>query len=353
MTAAIQYDRALLENVVRTFQDLVGRHGEHAITSGDQVYVQPYVYLSFHLIQMRTAGWREVDFDQLAAVSGASALFGYEPEEFAPKYAHLMVGADARIAAATGFGYEWIDFAGTESAWEIIRTSIDAGVSVKGWDWENILFAGYGDAATPQERAVFAIADGPGTFAKWWTWQEFAEWVRRIESWNSAALGRFSGRADQKDPHAIARQVVQDLVDWTVSPPDSVTRRFPKAAWGLEGIRMYAEDCASVMTYGDWMACHAINPQWALRNSTCIYLRNVTEAGLFSEVINAHLSAAADHYWGAFTCWQAFYNLLGHHAPADAGKMAFRREAGAAVVRAWLAHETAAVGELRRALELL
>ena len=119
----------LLYKAVDQFQDLILRQGEHSVVAGDQVYLQPYVYLSAHLVQMRAAGW-DVDFDQIAALSGASALFAYQPGEFMSKYAHLHVDPDARIAEATGFGYEWTAFPGAESAWALIVDSVDSGRSV-------------------------------------------------------------------------------------------------------------------------------------------------------------------------------------------------------------------------------
>ena len=128
---------------------------------------------------MRAAEWREVDFDQLAAVSGASALFAYESGEFMPKYANLSIGIDERIAEATGFGYEWVDFRGVDGAWELIKESVDSDRSVKGWDWENILSAGYQDALEPEGRRIYAMVDGPDTYSRWWTWEEFGEYVTR------------------------------------------------------------------------------------------------------------------------------------------------------------------------------
>ena len=86
------------------------------MTAGEEVYIQPCVYLSMHLVAMRAAGWRDADMDTITAVSGASALFAYEPGEFMPKYANLHIGMDQRIAHATGFGYEWAPFEGGEEA---------------------------------------------------------------------------------------------------------------------------------------------------------------------------------------------------------------------------------------------
>ena len=95
------YQKVLLQNVVETFDQFIGQVGEHAMKTETELYQQPYVYVSFHLIQAVVAGW-DVNFDTLTAVSGASALFGYQPGEFMPKYAHLSVGADQRIADAVG-----------------------------------------------------------------------------------------------------------------------------------------------------------------------------------------------------------------------------------------------------------
>ena len=53
-------------------------------------YPQPYVYLQMHWVEMHVLGWRDVDFDTIAAVSGASALFGYEHGTWRPKYANLL-----------------------------------------------------------------------------------------------------------------------------------------------------------------------------------------------------------------------------------------------------------------------
>jgi len=73
----------LLQEAVDQFQDLILCQGEHSVVAGDQVYIQPYVYLSTHLVQMRAQGW-DVDFDQVAALSGASALFACQLGEFMP-----------------------------------------------------------------------------------------------------------------------------------------------------------------------------------------------------------------------------------------------------------------------------
>ncbi len=357
-----------VDNAVTVFNELIGRFGHHAVASGGEEYLQPYVYLSLHTVQMLTEGW-QVDFDELAAVSGASALFGYKPGDFMPKYAHLMVdaagptqegpspepgqvihGIDQRISAATGFGYAWTSFEDAEGAWRLIVETVDAGHTAKGWDWEGILFAGYKDAADIMDRWVFALADGPETYTRWLSWEEFCEWVDRVIGWKQGQLGRFAGRVETGAIREIALQVMQDLITWSTEPPHAALEHFPGTTWGLAGICAYADECRKVDTHETWVACHDINPQWTIRNSTGVYLDRVAEAGAFTDPVRHHLKAAAEQYRAAYSCWAAFYSLLGHDVPDAVQKMPARRQAGSAIVMAWLAHEEAALAEIEAAL---
>ncbi len=68
-----------------------------------------------------------MDLDTLAAVSGDSALFAYQPQTFMPEYANLHIGTDNRIASATGFRYEWVPIEGPDDAWQVLRESLDSG----------------------------------------------------------------------------------------------------------------------------------------------------------------------------------------------------------------------------------
>ncbi len=341
----------LLNKVPEVFAQFIGQVGEHAFATEEDVYIQPYVYVSFHCIQMHVAGWTDADFDTLTAVSGASALFGYQPGDFMPKYAHLSIGADQRIAEATGFGYEWVNFDSLEDAWAIIKQSVEAGKPVKGWDWENILFAGYRETEQPEGRQVYALADGPETYAQWLTWAEFTEWYERVKGWGATSLGRYTERVSTKPANNVATQVIQDLVTWSTEPPEPVREQFPKATFGLDGIKVYATFCEDTETYADVVACHDINSQWTTRNSTALYLKDVAEVGLFSDAVNAHVLAASEQYRAAYECWQAYYTLLGHNVTEKARNARARRSAGAAIVRTWLAHEKAAIANLKQALQ--
>ncbi len=85
------------------------------------------------LVQMHAAGWKEMDFDTLAAVSGASAMFGYEPGEFGPKYAFHRRSPNALVAQATGYATEAVRAKTAEDAWKTSRrASTPAGRSAPG-----------------------------------------------------------------------------------------------------------------------------------------------------------------------------------------------------------------------------
>ena len=141
---------------------------------------------------------------------------------------------------------------------------------------------------------------------------------------------------------------------------DSLTRRIRylltlkgRPPFGLAGIEAYATDCADVEQYEDWVACHDINPQWAVRNSTAVYLRRVAESGVFTEEVNRHILDAAGAYRAAYAEWGELYELLGHGATEAQRKNKERREAGAAAVRRGLEYEKAGVEQLRAALSMI
>ncbi len=345
----------LLPDAVNAFHQYIGRFDGHGVAPSNddpsEFYLQPGVYLSLHLVQMREAGWDDVDYDLLAAVSGSSALFGYQPDDFMPKYANLHIGMDDRIADATGFGYEWIPFEGIEGAWDVVVESVDAGKSVKGWDWENILFAGYENADDPSDRRVYAMADGPGTYSRWFTWAEFGDWVTRMGEWGLTKFGRHTARVATKPEAEIARRVLADLVEWSDNTPAHVVEKYPKATFGLAGIELYAEHCADMEKFEDFGSCHDINPLWCLRNSTASYLRRVVEADMFPEATDAALSVAANEYRSAYLYWKQFGLHLTHGSPEDSGKSEEHRAEGASALRKALAHEKAALAALEPVVE--
>ena len=131
-----------------------------------------------------------------------------------------------------------------------------------------------------------------------------------------------------------------------MSPP-SVTWLAPRV------ITPKTATCENVREYEDLTACHDVNGQWAVRNSTSVYLRRVAEAGVFPAEINGRLIAAAKAYRAAYESWQELYALIGHGATEAERKDAARRVAAAAAVREALAHEKAALAEIETVLGLL
>jgi len=345
----MQYPQVLLEDDVKEFHDLIGRFGHHAVAVGDEVYTQPCVYLSLHLVQMRSAGWKDMDFDQIAAVSGASALFAYEPGEFMPKYANLSIGMDDRIAEATGFGYEWVNFDDLNGAWNLVKESVDSKKSVKGWDWENIMFVGYQEADKPEDRKIYAMADGPDTFSKWWTWEEFGEYIKRLKQMkqlNNMKFGRHTERVATKPADEVALRVIKDLIEWSVNPPKHLLERYPKATFGLAGIELYGEHCADMDKFEDFGSCHDINPQWPIRNSTSVYLRRLAEGDVFPGRLDRYLIKASKEYKASYIYWKQFYNHLSYGGAEGWGKIAEHRIAGAEGLRKALEHEKSALAIL-------
>ena len=300
---------------------------------------------------MRAAGWPEADFDTIAAVSGASALFGFKPDDWKPKCAQLHVGPDQPIADATGFGYEWVDFDGPEGAWDLLVQSIDGDRTVIGHDWESMPFAGYEIAARPDDRNVYGVADGPDTYSRWLSWSEFADWAARVETWGRPRLGRHTDRVTTLPAREVAARVMQHLVAWSTLPPQVVLAEYPDATFGLAGSEAFAHYLQTMGPDDDWVACHPINPQWTIRNSTNVYLARILEDAVFPDEVSEHLCGAATQYRVAYDCWQAAYAIFGHGTTEEARRVPVRRAALVALVHAWLAHEAAGLDNVRRALE--
>jgi len=313
-------------------------------------------YLTFHFLQMRAAGWDEVDLDGVVVLSGASALYGYQHGSFMPKYAFQLpqVEAEDRIAKATGFGFEWIKFRDADHAWGVIRQSLDEGKPVRGYAAEHILFLGYRDAEKAQDRAVFAMAEEPEGFAKWLTWKEFSNWARREA--RPRLIGRHTKRLDAVPARETALRVIGDLVAWARKPPEAVQRRFPKALFGLTGLEAYAANCADVTRYPEWTICHDMNSQWPTRKSTAAWLKRLAEGKTFGAKVNEHLLAASKHYDKAVSGWVTAFQQVGWAAPQpwkEAGKDPTRRKAASDALRQAFEREREAVAELDRALALI
>ena len=177
-------DAVLLQGAVADFKhiadDVAGHRLEVCARGADEtLYPQPYCYLTTMLVQMHAAGWKEMDLDTLAAVSGASAMFAYEEGEFGPKYAFHRRNPNGLVAEATGYATEAVPTRTAEDAYKFVKESVDSGRPVSAWEGEMMLLAGYQDAAAATDCKVFAMKDGNGYYAEWWGWDRFSKWVGR------------------------------------------------------------------------------------------------------------------------------------------------------------------------------
>ncbi len=336
----------LLEEVVREWKDPAALNREKDTVVGPG----PHSYLLMHLLQMRAAGWNDIDLDEVTALSGASALFAYRHGTFMPKYAFRHVAPDARIAEATGFGYEWVEFQTAEEAWRIVTESLDSGRPVKGEYAENVLFVGYRSAEDPNDRGIFAMACEPDAFTTWWTWEDFGTWLTWADRHKMRRLGRHARRTRPAAARETALRVVEDLVAWSAEPPEACRRASPKAAFGLAGLRAYAADVANIQEYPDKGMCHEMNSQWPTRKCSAVYLERLAGRGLFGKEANAHLLAASASYRKAFGCWCDVHRQIGWAAPEGAGKVEKRRRAAGEALRQAADHEDGAIEHLRGAL---
>lgn len=320
-------------------------------------YEQPHLDIEMRCVCMRAAGWPDVDYDTLMAVSGASLLFGYDHKDVAPAYAFTAIGLDERIAQATGYESQWVEFEDAEDAWALVKQTIDAGTPVKGHcEGYYVVIMGYEDASSREERKVFSVTNL--TDEAWWDWKQFLWRVGDRDTQHK--ISRHTKEvviADEKD---IALRVLKDAVGWSVNAPEAVREKMSNAKLGLEGISAYADDIADAAgkpadyfaSY--WRGCYAINPQWTARNSTAVYLGRLGSTNVLSPKANQHVLAAAKHYKSAYGAWQEYDRFLGHKVPekerTDAWNNRGSRLAGAEAVRKALDHEEDAIGELDRAL---
>lgn len=348
--------KAVLDDAVKQLEyvETIGSHGK--VRQPREIHPQPHNHITMRLVCTRLAGRTDIDFDTLMTVSGAGLLLAYEPNSMSPKYGHLHVDMDERIADATGFGWEWVPFEDAQDAWRIVTETVGSGRPVECHYMEAALFVGYEDAAGQGDRKVYVIGE-PFPGQEWWTWPQFSEWAANSRP---RALGRHTGEVATAPEREVALRVMCDAATRATEPPLTVTEHLPNARFGFDGIAAYADDVADAerkpseyFRESAWRGCHAINPQWTARRSTAVYLRRVGNGDAFGADVPEHLLSAADAYDAAYQAWQAFYEHLGYIAPKDAWDSSEHRKAGAVAIREALAHEQAAVEKLKRALALV
>ena len=316
------------------------------------MFAGPNILFYLYYLQAHAAGWHEMDMATVVATSGAAGLFGYQRGDYLPKYAFHAVGPDLQTARATGFGYEHLTFSDAEEAWQILKESIDTGRPLKAPDWEGILYVGYRDAVRPGNRKVFGLSNEPGDVCGWLTWAEWEDWAKRLVSWNQNGLiGRHTRRIRPAAARKTALRIMSDLVKYSRQAPGNWAKTQPNAIWGLAGMEASAADCANTRDLPKFDMCHPINPQWATRRCTAVYLGRTAKAGVFPQKVTKHVRAASAAYFAAYHSWVVAHYQIGWGA-IGVDKTKAYRQAAAEAVRQAVAHEKAAIAAVKKSLKV-
>jgi hypothetical protein len=334
----------LLDNVVRIF--------DRVAKEMDEKYYQPRSAMTTHLVCMRAAGWREADYETLMTISGFGISFVYEhKDKFWVSYVPPP-GADERITKATGFGWEWLRLRTADDAWRTLKRTIDDGKAVRAPHLEELVFAGYHEAAKKADRKAFVLCEPFARPGRWWSWQEFEQWFK-IHS--HGFMGRHTKKVRPVAAKTMALEVMRNIVEWAEHHPYADNRAFGAAEFGLAGLDAYADDVAdtakgSSYFHRGWLGCHNIYPQWTARKCTAVYLSRVAKE--FPRPVADHIRAAARQYEAAYAAWQEWEEHLGRagKAPKNAWSTKKHRLAGAAAIREAIDHERAAIAEVAEAL---
>ena len=89
-------------------------------------YAGPHSYLVFHLRQMQAAGWKDVDLDEITALSGASALYGYEQSvdnAFRERLQNRTPVKGLYLSSAWGYpggGFGGVQYGARQAAFELL-----------------------------------------------------------------------------------------------------------------------------------------------------------------------------------------------------------------------------------------
>lgn len=340
-----EFTEVLLDNAVQIF--------DRVAEDTNDKYWQPRSAMTTHLVCMRAAGWRDADYGTLMTLSGFGISFVYEPKQkFWVSYVPPP-GSDERITRATGFGWEWLRVRTAEEAWETLKQTIDTGKPVRAPYLEELVFAGYADAAKKADRKAFVLCVPFAHPGKWWTWQEFEKWFK-TES--HGFMGRHTKKVKPVAAKTMALEVMKNIVEWAEHHPHADNRAFGGAEFGLAGLQAYADDVAdttkgSSYFHRGWMGCHNIYPQWTARKCTATYLRRAAKE--FPRAVAHHVRAAARQYDAAYAAWQEWEEHLGRadKAPKNAWSTKKHRLAGAAAIREAIEHERAAIAEVESALQ--
>ena len=308
---------------------------------------------------LKLAGAQRAEYEDILVLTGQATAFAYHhrrhhPMQVTPDEPGVV---EERISRATGFAWQTLDHeGGGENAWRAIRGAIDGGKAVHGVWIDDLIFCGYDDPGIVEERRL--LVGGGWDAPAWWTWDRFDKWAAEF-----GVLGCVG------DPVPIAprietiRDVVGAIVRGAEADPRANVQYLRHARYGLEGIRAFAEDIATVARTPDhWHACwlggHCVYRQISGRAAAARFLQ--ASSSETPPAAAQALTEAARHYERAAHAWGDWGRYLGYESGCtDAEEIRLlwmqtaNRVHGAQAVQRALDSETDACRHLKRALALL
>jgi hypothetical protein len=312
--------------------------------------------LLMRLVCMRAMGDRTTDYDTLVVLSGWGNSFAYHPQKFWIMYQPPddPETTEKRLLRGTGFGWETVPKASVEDCWKTVRETVDSGRPLQAPWLDDYVFAGYCEAARPEDRRVLALGGWrePG----WMTWKEFAEWAGQ-----QGTFGRPATTAAPRDA-TVDREVLQRLAAWPHGDGRASVDSMKEGVFGIPGLEAYAAAVADSAKApesfdGGWLACHVVNRQLSGRACTATWLERRADAA--PPAVSTRLRQAAADYRASDAAWKQFRSVLGGPEGTQAeAVMALwrdpsRRAEGAAALRRAADSERSAAAHLAKAVAML
>jgi hypothetical protein len=242
-------------------------------------------------------------------LNGYATSFAYHPQK--SWIVHARPGSvwapEPLVVRGTGIGYEWLDKApDVEDAWDTVKSVLGEGRVLEAAWLDDFVIAGYREGRRPAQRQVFVV--GKRSAPKWIPFSEFVDW--------HSEFGRMAfATSVQKRPEpelAIAREVLERALAWSVTDQRARDDGMRDASYGLEGMLTYARDLAASTASGSYIDNawyrSAIKLQSAARRSMAVWLER--KKACFESGAAEELARASGMYREACALWGQLSELL-------------------------------------------
>jgi len=261
---------------------------------------------------LQIAGVADATYERVLVLSGHATAFAYHPHSQEALYdtpdpAEVV---DARLAGATGFLWEPLDASnGVDSAWEALRSSIDAGRPVHGQWIDHVVFCGYQAPNGRLSRRVWVAGAGGWDPTNWWMWDRFDKWAAEF-----GIMERVGAPCPRIRPEETIREVVAGMVRCADADPRAARRQQHDATYGLAGLRAFLKDMGDPTKKPDywhagWLGGHCVYRQVSGRAAAAQFLAEGSR--LFDGPVQGRLQAAARSLTGAAEAWKEWGRWLG------------------------------------------